>query len=559
MQTELHLNDTQPKATSTALMNRVDCVEGTEHLFEQLNQKDVSKLQELFNYHNAFYEQIRNTAHFLNSGLDSAFNYLVEGNLSGDRARMLMSTANTLSNSENGIKALNATCWNRAIELTDVLSTLPSNRRKEWNEQITTHSTPNFEQDIVIDTLVSLLNERTKFFAERVVNVFEGLSNTHVTNSPSGFTQKFIMNNLLQKASGSYEWWHLNYDQAGKVDDLRVLVNQITGRLCKTATFSNTNQILNKMVDNKMFGEFLDIDGGAIKIKLFKKGTAHFMIEPSIAATLNNNIAKIYPMAIPSEFRRKPKKANKVWDKPIDTSLSVQAVDCLLSMRHKFKDEVVSMFTGSNSETGLKEAHNVLIQLGADYHNNSRNLDFGKYYFDYDVAPVLLNICISGRVPEKQSHQYYPTPDELSEEAAAELDIQDGDICIESSAGQGGLATHLPIDSTLIDISPMNCDVLKAKGFTNVICDDFLAWARQNPTQQFTAALINPPFHKGMAKAHIEATAKLLTDKGRMVAVAPSTLNNLEIEGFEIHAGSPRTVRFEGATVNVILLKIERI
>ena len=534
-----------------------DAIPGTGHLFQQLTTTDANKLSSLFDQYDTVKSDLHKTASFLSSGIDTAFSYLVDGNLTSDHRHVFMAAASSLSNVENGTKALDADYWDKAIRLTDVLTTLPSNRRKEWQEQITTHTTPKFDRDAVIETLLTLITERTQFFAERVDNVFKSLSKTHVTNSPSGFTQKFIMTNLSYKSGGSYTYWSLSYDKSAIVDDLRVLVNQITGRLSKDLTHCNTNQLLNRMIDNQMFGEFVEIDGGALKIKLFKNGNAHFLVEPSIAATLNNVLSSLYPAAIPSQFRNNPKKASKEWAKPIDTSLSIEATECLLSMRHKFKDEDVSMFTSSNSEAVLKEAHEVLIALGANYLSNSRDLNFGKYYFDYDVKSVLLNVCISGRFPEKKSHQYYPTPDDLAKEAVSMLDFDESKSYLEPSAGQGALASYLPKDAMLIDISQMNCDVLRAKGFTNVVKDDFIKFSATT-TSRFEGILMNPPFHKGMAKAHIIAAAGLLSENGALVAIVPSTLSNLEIDGFTVTAQPPKQVAFDGATVNVTLLYINK-
>ena len=42
-----------------------------------------------------------------------------------------------------------------------------------------------------------------------------------------------------------------------------------------------------------------------------KKGTAHFEIHPDMAWKLNCVLASMHPMAIPAEFRQKPKKQTK--------------------------------------------------------------------------------------------------------------------------------------------------------------------------------------------------------------------------------------------------------
>src|SRR5690606_38714787 len=59
------------------------------------------------------------------------------------------------------------------------------------------------------------------------------------------------------------------------------------------------------------WGEWQEVDGGALKIRLYKKGTAHMEVHPYIAWRLNDVLATLYPQAIPPKFRTKPKRKPK--------------------------------------------------------------------------------------------------------------------------------------------------------------------------------------------------------------------------------------------------------
>ncbi len=59
--------------------------------------------------------------------------------------------------------------------------------------------TPAFEPSTVRETLTTLLADRGKFFAQRVDGIFRALSRSHVTNSPSGFRKRMILEGVLDQ------------------------------------------------------------------------------------------------------------------------------------------------------------------------------------------------------------------------------------------------------------------------------------------------------------------------------------------------------------------------
>jgi len=73
--------------------------------------------------------------------------------------------------------------------------------------------------------------------------------------------------------------------------------------------FGMTTRVIQAGIDQT--GEWLSIDGGAMRIRCYKKGTAHLEIHPDMAWRLNAILATLYPTAIPAEFRTAPKKRPK--------------------------------------------------------------------------------------------------------------------------------------------------------------------------------------------------------------------------------------------------------
>lgn len=546
----------QSVENNIVLFSKSNDIVGADHLFGTVTDSDVNKLESLFAYYEIIKQRIASLPGLLNAVDSYALYYMVEGNIEKSRRSYVHGAISQLTDVAKSIAVLDAEYWDKALKLTDVLDTMPSVRRVEWQEQISARTTPVFEKKAVISTLVTLLGERSRFFSERVDGVFQSLSKEHVTNNPAAFTKRFIISNFLThtKSSGC-EWWDVNSKTCGYVDDLRVLVNQISGRLDKSVNYSSTYRMFSRISSKGLFGQWYSIDGGAMRFKLFKVGTVHIEIHPDVSAVLNNALSHLYPSAIPSKFRKTKNKTSKTWPEPVNTSLSVESCNELLEMRTKFKNEFVCFIPTASNEQVVNELISVLNLLGGKQRHEGKH---SVYNFDYDPSEAILDIAISGQMPSKKSHQFYPTTPELVEQVESILNPVEGAQYAELSAGTGALASILPLNSTLVEISPVFCTVLRSKGFTNVLNEDCLSFAK-NTSQRFKGIAINPPYCNNQAKAHVESAATLLNDDGKLVAVVPCSLRNLTIKNFDVVSSEPMTVQFDGAKVTVVILEVTRI
>jgi hypothetical protein len=123
---------------------------------------------------------------------------------------------------EPALRALDASYWSRAIELTDIFQSMPQKRRDEWHELIRDHQTPPFDRHTVIATMRDLLAQRHLFFAERVDGIFRTLSQEHVTNRPEGFGKRMILAYVYN--------WYVDSSRCGYIHDLRCVIARFMGR-----------------------------------------------------------------------------------------------------------------------------------------------------------------------------------------------------------------------------------------------------------------------------------------------------------------------------------------
>lgn len=464
---------------------------------------------------------------------------------------------------KRGIMQLDSDMWQQAMRLTDVWEYMPQARRSQWHAQLTAWKEERsyqygkkpeldmmpFERDAVVNTIKQLLLMRTQFFSEKVDGIFRGLSGEHVTNSPMGFGKRMIIANASA------------WEKTGLIDDLRMVIAKFRGLPEKLGMSSG--DLLRRMPRS---GEWFDIDGGAMRIRLYKVGTAHFEVHEDFAWKLNKVLAALYPAAIPSEFRQPAKKKRKLKDFELFDDLLPSPVRKLIGDMRPFNGSIRAYYFDRSfdvSNAVISEAEAVLRAVGGVEVEREYNADRWGYEkrkrkvweFDYDFREIMLQLAGCGRVPNAKSHQFYPTPESLARDAVALA--EDGAVpgmnWLEPSAGQGGLADLMPKDDTAcIEISRLHCDILKAKGLS-VVHADFLEFQPQ--FKPYDRIVMNPPFSEGRWQAHVEHAAGILAPTGKLVAIVPaSAREKYELDGFDISWSEVYDNAFATASVSVVIL-----
>lgn len=498
--------------------------------------------------------------------LGDAIHFFIEGNAGDDKFHRAV-YVERLFQKPMAIKALDAAFWSKALNLTDVYDYMPQKRRDEWNKQLTAWKEfrsnpeknptplPEFEEGTVRNTISSLLAMRAQFFSERVDGIFHGLSGAHVTNSPAAFGKRMI----IARALSSYHT--AEHDTCGLINDLRCVIAKFTGR--DEPKWYATSRLIEILKRN--WGQWVSIDGGTLRIRVYMKGTAHLEVHPDMAWRLNQILAHMHPLAIPPEFRTKPKKAVKTFAM-VGRPLPFAVIEILsrLKQAHRItkafpQNKWESVHNAREFEYGeydktLKaEAERVLEMIGGI------KCKEGWFQFDYNPDSVVDEIIASGCIPDTKSHQFFPTPPVVADAAIEEAQIGEEDECLEPHAGNGALADRMPKDrTTCVEIAPLRCQILREKGHT-VEQADFLAWSEQTwaAGTRYDRIVANPPFSDGRAAAHLLAASRLVRAGGRLVFILPASMRNKDVglgEGWSIKWSQTFDNEFAGTSVSVAIL-----
>lgn len=417
---------------------------------------------------------------------------------------------------------LDASYWDKALKLTDVLDFMPTKRREEWFDSIREAKTPVFIAENVLPTISGLLADRQRFLAEKVDGIFQGLSGDHVTNRPEGFGKRMILANVTDKFGFTAS------RGCGFINDLRSVIAKFMGR--DEPHWNATGRVV--AAARSTPGEWVSVDGGALRIRCYIKGTAHLEVHPEMVWRLNDVLAFLYPMAIPPAARKRPAKVGKEWP-VIEKPLPFAVLQVLEDMS---KQRGGDWWVRCEDKHLKRQVHEVLKSIGGVIGKA------GDAVFDYDPRSTLQQMVVSGLVPDAKSHQFYPTPEHLAQLAVALACIQDGETTLEPSAGQGGIAEHMPAGVKCLELSELHCEILHTKGL-DVEQGDFLQWLGTADV-----VVMNPPFSQGRWQAHLDHA--LAVAGRRVVAVLPESARK-QVTASEWHG--PFENEFDGTGVSVVI------
>lgn len=498
-----------------------------------------------------------------NTGYGGVVHHFIEGNCGDERLQRSI-YVDKLFRKNGALASLDAAYWSKALSLTDVLDWMPQKRRADWFASIKELTTPEFTRESARSTLHQLMIDREKFFSEMIVDVFSNLSRTHVTNSPWGFGKRFILNGAVT-SYGSPDCC-----VAGRITDLRKVIAKFMGR--DEPKWNASNSVLQYCYENR--GQWISVDGGSLRIRVYLKGTAHIEIHPEMAVRLNRMIANVHPHAIASEARRKPRNVSKEFH-VLNTPISFSVIEDLLEARpyRTYKDgcdfggkshqdlrNTLEFKYGDIDEGVREQSLKILEKIGG-----VRVQDKHRTYcvFEYDPSETIREIAVSGCVPDEKSHQFYPTEKPLAEMAfqmADEGSTEDMEWA-EPSAGTGGLADLMPKERTVcVEQSKIHCSVLRAKGFPKVIEGDFLKIS-ESMVGTVDRVLMNPPFSGNRAQLHLEAAASLIRGNGVLVSILPASMKGKQVlkdSEWELEWSEVFKDQFKGTGVNVVILKAVR-
>lgn len=217
-------------------------------------------------------------------------------------------------------------------------------------------------------------------------------------------------------------------------------------------------------------------------------------------------------------------------------------------------------------KTYLK-VNSVLELLGGKWNTQKRG-----FVFKTDPEPLLNSILGQEPVDFRKEYQYFPTPQDVAAEMVDLLDLEDGHLLLEPSAGQGHLVFEVikrfpNIKVDCYEIFETNRLILNKLPNVNLFDEpDFLKGT--NNLGQYDRILANPPFSKNRDIEHIYRMYVNLKKGGKLVSLSGphwkisgnkqetlfrDWLQEVNAEFYEIESGA-----FKETKVQTTIIKITK-
>jgi hypothetical protein len=200
------------------------------------------------------------------------------------------------------------------------------------------------------------------------------------------------------------------------------------------------------------------------------------------------------------------------------TQISPQVEDVL--RRSRVEGTTLFLPPGQLDRELYEQVNDVLARLGGQWNRRVRG-----HVFKVDPAEKLAAVLETGKKPEKNPLDFFPTPPAVVEQMIVRAELRDGMGVLEPSAGEGAIATvlhrsRLRLVVDCVELDPERAATLRDLGLC-VHEGDFLAYQ----TKGYDRVLMNPPFTAAgdalVYVAHIRHAFSLLRPGGRLVAIAP--------------------------------------
>lgn len=194
----------------------------------------------------------------------------------------------------NYVKAIDAACWARLLDLSGLRTFMDAEARKKWDENISKRNVPELTYDNVAATFRAMHASRRDMFERGVVAVFKGLSWDYKTNNPVMFGKRIIIRHIY--STWGKGWLTVNYDGANKLDDVARVLYLLDGK----PEPDHRQAAYRRLNDAKDAGLVAADFDGYFTVKGYKNGNGHLtFLRPDLVDEMNRIIAKHYPGALP--------------------------------------------------------------------------------------------------------------------------------------------------------------------------------------------------------------------------------------------------------------------
>jgi hypothetical protein len=187
------------------------------------------------------------------------------------------------------VKAIDAACWARLLDLSGLRTFMDATARRKWDESIADRKVPPLTLENVEATFGAMHASRRDMFERGVIAVFKALSWDYRTNNPVRFGKRIILKYVFDVRIGT-----VNYEGANRLDDLVRALSILDGK----PEPDHRQGAYRRLSERRALPCVADF--GYFTVKGFKNGNGHLtFVCPELVDQMNAIIGRHFPGALP--------------------------------------------------------------------------------------------------------------------------------------------------------------------------------------------------------------------------------------------------------------------
>lgn len=202
-------------------------------------------------------------------------------------AKYLFDIKNSLGSNprslEETIHLLDKDYWHEFFEDINLVHLVSADQLSQMREQVDQNPSMSFTEDVVMNLIGNIWENRNLVFADKIKSVLNNLSSSYKSNKGHGINAKIVI-----PANGRA----FNWDICNCLDDLRIAARQI---------FNLPVQLLSCRTiihHGKCIDDWIPVDGDLMRFKVFNNGNIHVWLSHDLLVRFNEILNLVQPTAL---------------------------------------------------------------------------------------------------------------------------------------------------------------------------------------------------------------------------------------------------------------------
>lgn len=260
--------------------------------------------------------------------------------------KLEFSLSNEPRSLKESIHLLDKDYWHNFFEDINLIQLVSGDQLKGMREQVSNNADMHFSEEIVMNLIGNIWENRNIVFSQKVQSVLNNLSTSYKSNTGHSVSAKIVIPSNRGNS--------INWETCDALDDLRISARQIFGlpvQIVSSRTFIH---------HGKSIDDWIPVDGDLLRFKVFGNGNIHVWFSDDLLVRFN----EILNLVQPNTLGIKPAK-RKALSYKVEMKTQIFS-NFEVNLYSKMIDSVLRTGSFTSYDLDLETANKIIGSFGAD-------------------------------------------------------------------------------------------------------------------------------------------------------------------------------------------------